>query len=187
MTRSMSPLGSSIAVVPPEQRARIDAQHLGDVRPFVARADTNFERFSRLNSANSAFSKHTSVEEGIARSIRECDETKSLVGAEPFDNATDGWPGRGLQRGLAEPGSGAECRRLSVLGISVELATPRIAEILMSQLGFLVVRADELRKLALPRVCRCVSSTGLNSLKQMAGNAMSIIWPYTIKQSRQQA
>ena len=77
------------------------------------------------------------MEERIARPIGERDETKALFGAEPLDDPGDGWPGRSLEAGLTEPGSGAECTRLSVLGIGVELATPRIAEILMSQLGFL--------------------------------------------------
>ena len=98
---------------------------------------TNFQGFARLNSAYPVLSQHASVQEGIARPIGEFDETKPLVGAEPFDNATDGWPGRGLEPGLAEPRSGAECARFLVLGISVELATPQITEILMSQLGFL--------------------------------------------------
>jgi hypothetical protein len=42
----------------------------------------------------------------------------------------------GFQGCSVEAGSGAESTRLCVVGISVELATPRITEILMSQLGF---------------------------------------------------
>jgi hypothetical protein len=87
----------------------------------VAGAYTNFEGFGRLNSADPVLNQHASVKERIARSIGEFDETKSLVGAEPFDNATDGWPRRGLEPELAEPESGAE-------RISVELATPRITK-----------------------------------------------------------
>jgi hypothetical protein len=69
------------------------------------------------------------------RPIGEFDETKPLVGAKPFDNATDGWPGRASNPGWLN--RGRECARFLVLGISVELATPQITEILMSQLGFL--------------------------------------------------
>ena len=102
---------------------------------LVAGADTHFEGVARLNSADPALSQHTSVEEGIARSIRECDEAKSLLGAEPFDNATNGWPGRSLEPRLTERGSGADSVRMWVVGIGVEVATPRITKILMSHFG----------------------------------------------------
>ena len=82
----------------------MEAQHLSDMWSLVARADAHFEGVARLNSADPALSQHTSVEEGIARSIRECDEAKSLLGAEPFDNATNGWPGRSLEPRLTERG-----------------------------------------------------------------------------------
>jgi hypothetical protein len=39
---------------------------------------------------------------------------------------------------LAEPGSGSEGAWLRVVGISVEVATPRVTKILISQLWFLV-------------------------------------------------
>jgi len=78
------------------------------------------------------------MEEGIARPIREFNKTKSLVGVEPFGNAADRWPGRGLHGCSVEPGSGAECTGLRVVGISVEVVTPRVTEVLMSQLWFLV-------------------------------------------------
>jgi hypothetical protein len=58
----------------------MEAQHLSDMWSLVAGADAHFESVARLNSADPALSQHTSVEEGIARSIRECDETKSLLG-----------------------------------------------------------------------------------------------------------
>ena len=117
----------------------------------MTRANTDFENFARLNSVNPALGQHASMNESIARPIGEFHETKSLFGAEPLDDPADGWPGRSLEAGLAEPGSGAECTRLSVLGIGVKLATPRIAEILMSQVGFLesdarLVRDDGARR-----------------------------------------
>ena len=46
--------------------ARIDTQHLGDVWPFVAGADTNFEGFPWLHGADPVRGQHASVEEGIA-------------------------------------------------------------------------------------------------------------------------
>jgi hypothetical protein len=39
---------------------------------------------------------------------------------------------------LAEPGSGAESTGLWVVGVDVEVATPRMTKILISQLWFLV-------------------------------------------------
>ena len=72
------------------------------------------------------------MEEGVARPIEEFNKAKSLFGVEPFDDPADRWSGRGLEPGLAEPGSGAECTRLGVEGVSVELATLRVTEILMS-------------------------------------------------------
>jgi hypothetical protein len=103
----------------------------------MTRTNTNFDGFARLYNVDPVLGKHASMKESIARPIGEFDEAESLFGAEPFDDPVDRGTGRGLEPGLAEPGSGAECTRLSVLGIGVELATPRIAKILMSQLGFL--------------------------------------------------
>ena len=98
----------------------------------MAGADAHFEAFARLNSADAVLGQHASMQERIARPIGECNETKSLFEAEPFDDARDRWTVRGLEPGLAEPGSGAECTRLRVGGISVELATPRGTKILIS-------------------------------------------------------
>jgi hypothetical protein len=83
MTRSMSSPGHSTAVKPLEQRCCYLLSTLNNsvtCGPFVSGTDPDFEGFSLLNSANSALSKHTSVEEGIARSIRECDEPNPLSG-----------------------------------------------------------------------------------------------------------
>ena len=46
--------------------AAIDAQHFGDVWPLVTWADTHFESFARLDSADPALSQQTPVKEGIA-------------------------------------------------------------------------------------------------------------------------
>ena len=96
-------------------------------------ADTHFEGLARLNNADPALSQDASMHESVARTVREFNEAKSLLGAEPFDNATDGWPGRGHEPGLGESGSGAEKTRLWVEGINGEVTTPRITEVLMSQ------------------------------------------------------
>jgi hypothetical protein len=72
------------------------------------------------------------VEEGVARSIPEFDESEPLVRAKPLDDTSDGRARMCLEPGLAEPGSGAESTRLSV-GISVEVTTPRMTKILISQ------------------------------------------------------
>jgi len=85
-----------------------------------------------LNSADAALGQHASMQKRIARPIGEFNEAKSLFGAEPFDDPADRWPRRGLEPGLGEPGSGAECTRLRVGGISVELAMPQVTEVLIS-------------------------------------------------------
>jgi hypothetical protein len=54
---------------------------------------------------------------------------------EPFDDPADRWTRRGFHRCSIEPGSGAEGTRLRVECITVEVATPRVTEILMSQFG----------------------------------------------------
>jgi len=100
--------------------------------PLVAGADPHFEGFAGLNSGDPTLAQHASMQERIARPIGEFNEAKSLFGVEPFDDPADWWPRRGLEPGLTEPGLGAECTRLGVEGVSVELATPRGAEILMS-------------------------------------------------------
>ena len=100
----------------------------------MARTDADLEGFARLHDIDAALRQHAPVEEGVAGPIREFDESEALVGIEPFDEAVD-W--RTFER-LAELGSGAESTGLWVIGISVEVATPRMPKILISQLWFLV-------------------------------------------------
>jgi hypothetical protein len=92
----------------------MEAQHLSDMWSLVAGADAHFESVARLNSADPALSQHTSVEEGIARSIRECDEPEAFLGTEPLHDCADWSTARYLEPGLAEPGWGAERTRLWV-------------------------------------------------------------------------
>jgi hypothetical protein len=127
--------------------AGVHAQNLGDVRSLVSWANADFDGFTRLQGVDAVLSQHTSMGEGVAGPIRESYEAEAFLRAEPLDDAGDRRTGRGLEPGFAEPGSRAECMRLSVLGISVELATPRTTEVLVSHCGFLVVRADELQNL----------------------------------------
>jgi len=98
--------------------ARIDAQHLGDVRPFVAGADTNLERFSWTHGGDPALSQHASVKEGITGPIRKFDEPEAFVRVEPLDDAVDWRTRRCLER-LAKLGSGAESAGLSLVVVIV--------------------------------------------------------------------
>ncbi len=115
----------------------MDAQHLRYVRSLMAGTDSNFESIAGLYGADAGSRQHTPVEEAVAGLIGKFDETKSLLWAEPFDDCSDGRARRYLEPGLREPGSSAESTRLWVMGISVEVATPRMAEILVSQSWFL--------------------------------------------------
>jgi len=98
----------------------------------VAGADPHFEGFARLNSVDPALSQNASMKEGVPGPIGEVNEAKAFLQVEPFDDATDRWTGGYLEGRSAKAGSGAECTRLGVEGVSVELATPRVTEILMS-------------------------------------------------------
>jgi hypothetical protein len=104
----------------------------------VSWTDEHFEGFTQLHGVNPALSQHASMKEGIARPIGEFDEAKSFFGAEPLDDTLDGWTGRCLEPGLAKSRSGFERARLWVVGVNVEVATPRMTKILISQLWFLV-------------------------------------------------
>src|SRR5262249_1296729 len=115
--------------------AAVDTQYLSDVWPFVAGADPHFEGFAGLNGGDPTLGQHASMKEGVAGPIREFNEAKSLFGVEPFDDPADRWPGRGVESGLAEPGSGSKSTGLWVVGIGVEVATPRMTKILLSHFG----------------------------------------------------
>jgi len=72
------------------------------------------------------------MEEGVPGPIWEFDEAEAFLAAEPFHHAAD-WRARGcLEPGFTEPGSSSEGTGLHVVGFNVEVATPRITEILMS-------------------------------------------------------
>ena len=90
-----------------------------------------------LHGVDAALSQHTPMEEGVAGPIGEFDEPEPLFGVEPLDDPVDRGTGRVFER-LAEPGSGAEGAGLWVVGVDVEVATPRMTKILISQLWFLV-------------------------------------------------
>jgi len=100
--------------------------------PFVAWADAHFEGFARLHDIDSALSEDTPVEEGIAGFIGEFDEAEPFLGIEPLDDTTDRWTRGCLQGCAAEPGASAESTGLWVVGIGVEVATPRVTKILFS-------------------------------------------------------
>ena len=104
--------------------------------PFVAGANANFEGFTRLHGVDAALSQHAPMEEGVTGPIREFDEPEAFVGVEPLDDPVDRGTGRCLEPGLAEPGSGCEGTGLWVVGVGVEVATPRMTKILISQLWF---------------------------------------------------
>ncbi len=106
------------------------------MRPRVAGADPNFEGFTRLHGVDAALSQHAPVEEGVAGPIREFDKSKPLFGVEPLDDSVDLGTGRCLEPGLAEARPGSESTGLWVVGIGVEVATPRMTKILISQLWF---------------------------------------------------
>src|SRR6516225_2193182 len=100
--------------------------------PFVAGTNTHLDLLARLHSVHAALSQHTPVKEGIAGPIGEFDEPKPLVRVEPFYGATDWWTRGCLDGSSTVPGACAEGTGLGVEGVSVELATLRVSEILMS-------------------------------------------------------
>jgi hypothetical protein len=129
----------------PSGDAAMDAQHLRHVRSLVAGADSNFESIARLHGADAGPRQHTSVQESVAKLIGKFDETKPFLGAEPFDDCSDWIAGRLFESGLGEPGSSAESTRLWAIRIRVEVATPRMSEILVSQTSFLLGCASSAR------------------------------------------
>ena len=100
----------------------------------MTRTDADFEGFTRLHGVDADLSQDGSMEEGVAGPIREFDESEAFVGIEPFDESVDRGTRRCLEPGLAEPGSGCEGTGLWVVGVGVEVATPRMTKILISQL-----------------------------------------------------
>ena len=110
----------------------IDAQHLGDVWPFVPWTDAHFEGFTRLHGIDPALSEDSPMKEGVTGPIGEFDEAEAFLGIEPLDDAADRWTRGWLKSGLAEPGAIAESTGLWMVGIGVEFATPRVTKILLS-------------------------------------------------------
>ena len=107
------------------------------MRPFVSGTDADFEGLALLHGVDAALSQHTPMEEGVAGPIGEFDEPEPLFGVEPLNDPVDRGTGRVFER-LAEPTLGSERTWLWAVGISVEVATPRMTKILISQLWFLV-------------------------------------------------
>ena len=99
----------------------------------MTRTDADFEGFARLNGVDAALSQHAPVEEGVAGPIREFDEPEALVRVEPLDDPVDRGTGGVFER-LAEAGVGVEFARVWVVDVGVEVATPRMTKILISQL-----------------------------------------------------
>jgi hypothetical protein len=104
---------------------------------FMSRPDADLDGFARLHGVDAALSQHASVKEGIAGTIGEFDEAESLLGAEPLDDPPNWRAGGCLEPRFAEPGSSSEGTGLCVVGLNVEVATPRVTGILISQLWFL--------------------------------------------------
>jgi hypothetical protein len=88
--------------------AAIDAQHFGDMWPFVSWTDAHFEGFTRLHGVDPALSEDAPMKEGVPGPIGEFDEAKAFLGIEPLDDTTGRWTGGGLKSGLAKPGASAE-------------------------------------------------------------------------------
>ena len=101
----------------------IDAQYFGDVRPFVAGTNTNFENVAGLYHPEPVLGQHGSMQESVAGPIEEFDEAKAFLGTEPFDRPLHWRAGWCLEPGLAGPGSSAENTRLWLIDISVGVAS----------------------------------------------------------------
>ena len=100
----------------------------------MTRTDADLEGFTRLHDVDAALSQHAPVEEGVAGPIREFDEPEAFVGVEPLDDPVDRGTGGVFER-LAEAGVGVEFARVWVIGVDVEVATPRLTKILLSHFG----------------------------------------------------
>jgi hypothetical protein len=78
------------------------------------------------------------MKDGFAGPIGKFDEAKAFLGIEPFHPISHRSTRGCFYRRSAEQGSGCESAGLWVAGIGVEAATPRMTEILLSQLWFRV-------------------------------------------------
>jgi len=107
----------------------------------VSRTDAHFQGFTRLHGIDPALSEDAPMKEGVPGPIGEFDEAKALLGAEPLDDTVNRGTGRCLEGRSVEPGWGSESAGLWVVDVSVEVATPRMTKILVSQLGSWWVRA----------------------------------------------
>ena len=115
--------------------AAIDADDLGDVWSLVAGTDPHFEGFARLHGVDPALSQHAAMKEGVPGPIGEFDEAKALLGIEPFDDSGTGGPEGASNRGWLNRGRVSESTGLWVVGVGVEVATPRMTKILISHFG----------------------------------------------------
>jgi len=70
--------------------AAIDADDLGDVWPFVAGANTNFDGLSRLHAGDAALSQHALVEEASPDPSESSTNPKPLSG---LNHLTTPWTG----------------------------------------------------------------------------------------------
>src|SRR5262245_53444345 len=86
-------------------RARINAHDLGDVWPFVAGTNTNFENVAGLYHPEPILGQHGSMQECVAGPIGEFDKAKSFSGLNhlttPWTGGSEGasnrlWLNRGL-------------------------------------------------------------------------------------------
>ena len=75
------------------------------------------------------------MEKSITGPIGEFGEPKPLFRVEPLHDRSDGRTGGCLEPRLAESRSGSEMTGLCVVGLNVEVPTPRITKILICQLG----------------------------------------------------
>ena len=72
------------------------------------------------------------MKEGVPRPIGKFDEAKAFLGIEPFDDTADRWTRGSLEGRSGEAGSGSESTGRWLVGIGVEVATPRMTKILLS-------------------------------------------------------
>ena len=97
----------------------------------MSRPDADFQGVPRLHGVDAPELSDGSGDAFLHGSVL-AGEPKSLFGVEPLYDRSHGRTGGCLEPGSAEARPGAESTRLWVVGISVEVAMPRITEILMS-------------------------------------------------------